>query len=223
MGIPLKFRRKQGNRWLVGLGLVLLALAITVQVQLSASAIADPLKFVNVRSINPNILLDIRYATKNNFTNQQLYRQAKCFLRASVAEKLSRVQIELETRGLGLKVYDCYRPLSVQKRMWQIKPDPNYVANPANGSRHNRGSAVDLTLVDRKGKMIEMPTDFDVFSDRAHQDYDDLSKQVKEHRQILRDVMVENGFVALRTEWWHFDAEDWQKFPVANVSFEAIR
>lgn len=202
---------------------MLLSLTIIAQTQTSVNAAtADAAKLVDIRSINPRIALDIRYATKNNFMQQQLYRQARCLLRKSVAEKLSQVQTTLETQKLGLKVYDCYRPLSVQKRMWQIKPDPNYVANPANGSRHNRASAVDVTLVDRTGKEVEMPTRFDEFSDRAHRDYNNLSRVAKQNRQTLEQVMVKSGFVPLQTEWWHFDAKEWKQFPLMDTSFEAI-
>ena len=216
----MQFNQKRFN-WATGLMLMLMSLVVVTQFQ-PLSAQTDSAKLVDVRSLNPNIALDIRYATKNNFVKQQLYRQAKCFLRASVAEKLSRVQTELATQGLGLKVYDCYRPLSVQKRLWQIKPDPNYVANPVNGSRHNRGAAVDLTLVDRTGKTLEMPTDFDDFSDRASRNYNQLSNAAKTNRATLARVMVKYGFVPLETEWWHFDAKDWQQFPLTDVSFEAL-
>ncbi|MGV0024767.1 M15 family metallopeptidase [Phormidesmis priestleyi] len=194
--------------------------AIVTQMQPSLSA--TQAEFVNLQAISPNIVLDIRYATTNNFTKQKLYRQSKCFLRSSVAEKLSRVQTELEMQGLGLKVYDCYRSLSVQKRMWQLKPDPNYVANPAYGSRHNRGSAVDLTLVDRTGKELAMPTRFDEFSDRAHRNYNNLSHTIKTNRATLERIMEKYGFVGLQTEWWHFDAKEWRQFPVTDISFEAI-
>ncbi len=212
--------QRRGTRVLNWLIFVLVGWAIVTQSQPSTSATkAD---FVNVKAISPNIALDIRYATTNNFTKQKLYRQAKCFLRSSVAEKLSRVQTELETQGLGLEVYDCYRPLSVQKRMWQLKPDANYVANPAYGSRHNRGSAVDLTLVDRTGKELAMPTEFDEFSDRSHRDYNNLSNTVKTNRATLERIMEKHGFIGLQTEWWHFDATEWRQFPVVDVSFEAI-
>lgn len=178
--------------------------------------------FVDIRSVNSRIALDIRYATTNNFTKRKLYRQARCILRAPVAQALSRVQTDLETQGLGLKVFDCYRPLSVQKLMWQIVPDPRYVANPATGSRHNRGAAVDLTLVDRTGKSVPMPTEFDDFSDRASYSYQNLPAQVIKNRQTLRNAMVKQGFSPLETEWWHFDGKDWRQYPVSDISFDAI-
>lgn len=202
---------------------MLMSLVIIYQTHPYTQAIVPPqAKLVDIRSISPNVKLDIRYATKNNFTKQQLYRQARCLLMPKVADSLSKVQADLETRGLSLKVYDCYRPLSVQKLMWKIVHDDRYVANPANGSRHNRGSAVDVTLVNKFGKELEMPTGFDDFSDRAHTDYNNISKAAKENRQTLEAVMAKRGFVALQTEWWHFDAKGWEQSPLMDIAFEAI-
>ncbi len=179
-------------------------------------------RLVDIRTVNPNIRLDIRYATANNFLKRKLYSTAKCALRSSVAQKLALVQTDLEKIGLGLKVYDGYRPLSVTKQMWEFLPDPNYVANPARGSRHNRGAAVDLSLVDRTGKELEMPTPFDDFTTKAHRDYQGGSAQSRKNRQILEDAMKKHGFIGITTEWWHFDSEDWQKFAILDVSLGAI-
>ena len=179
-------------------------------------------RLVDNRTVNANIRLDIRYATANNFLKRKLYSTAKCALRSSVAQKLALVQTDLEKIGLGLKVYDCYRPLSVTKQMWEFLPDPNYVANPARGSRHNRGAAVDLTLVDRTGKELEMPTPFDDFTTKAHRDYAGGSAQSRKNRQLLEDAMKKQGFIGITTEWWHFDSEDWQKFAILDVSLGAI-
>jgi zinc D-Ala-D-Ala dipeptidase len=212
------------KKWLKFCIVLLLSAAIVGQIHPATSAIPprNPVNLVDLQSMNSKIKLDIRYATTNNFVKQKLYHQARCLLKPDVAEKLSQAQTELETQGLGLKVYDCYRPLSVQKRLWQIKPDPRYVANPANGSRHNRASAVDLTLIDRRGNDLEMPTDFDDFSDRAHRDYPNLSQSVQKNRQKLEQVMVKYGFIPLQTEWWHFDAKDWKQSPILDIPFEAV-
>ncbi len=177
----------------------------------------DNPNLVEVRSINPNIQLDIRYATDSNFTHQRLYPVAKCYLRKEAAESLSAVQKELEKMGLGLKVFDGYRPLSIQKKMWKIFPDDRYVANPATGSRHNRGAAVDVTLVDSLGHELEMPTGFDDFTDRAHRDYNNLPKNEIQNRKFLQEVMERHGFVGLSTEWWHFDLKDWKKYPIVDI------
>ncbi|HEY9835523.1 MAG TPA: M15 family metallopeptidase [Vampirovibrionales bacterium] len=181
-------------------------------------------KLVDIQEINPDIALDIRYATTNNFLNVQLYSIPRCLLRTSVAQKLSRVQEQLQSRGLGLKVFDCYRPLSVTRKMWEVLPDPRYVANPARGSRHNRGAAVDLTLIDARGNELEMPTDFDDFSDRAARDYEgtDVSPQARQNSQLLESVMTQQGFIPLITEWWHFDAENWEDYPLLDISLEDI-
>jgi len=179
-------------------------------------------RLVDIRTVNPNIRLDLRYATTNNFLKRKLYTVAKCALRVSVAQKLALVQTDLEKIGLGLKVYDCYRPFSVTKQMWEVWPDPNYVANPARGSRHNRGAAVDLTLVDRTGKELEMPTPYDDFTKKAHRDYNGGSRQSRKNRQLLEDAMKKQGFIGITTEWWHFDSEDWQKFAILDISLTEI-
>ena len=179
-------------------------------------------RLVDIRTVNRNIRLDIRYATANNFLKQKMYPIAKCALRNSVAQKLALVQTDLEKIGLGLKVYDCYRPFSVTKQMWEVMPDPNYVANPARGSRHNRGAAVDLTLVDRTGKELEMPTPFDDFTTKAHRNYQGGSAESRKNRQLLEDAMKKQGFIGITTEWWHFDSEDWQKFAILDISLSAI-
>ena len=179
-------------------------------------------RLVDIRTVNRNISLDIRYATANNFLKQKMYPIAKCALRNSVAQKLALVQTDLEKIGLGLKVYDCYRPFSVTKQMWEVMPDPRYVANPARGSRHNRGAAVDLTLVDRTGKELEMPTPYDDFTEKAHRNYQGGSAESRKNRQLLEDAMKKQGFIGITTEWWHFDSEDWEKFAILDISLSAI-
>ncbi|MEG4289921.1 M15 family metallopeptidase [Microcoleus sp. C2C3] len=179
-------------------------------------------RLVDIRTVNRNIRLDIRYATTNNFLKRKLYPISKCALRSSVAQKLALVQTDLEKIGLGLKVYDCYRPFSVTEQMWEVRPDPRYVANPARGSRHNRGAAIDLTLVDRTGKELEMPTPYDDFTEKAHGDYQGGSAQSRKNRQVLKDAMKKQGFIGITTEWWHFDSEDWQKFAILDISLGAI-
>lgn len=186
--------------------------------------VPDWARLVDIGSVNRNIKLDIRYATTNNFLKRKLYKDARCILRAGVAQKLAQVQEDLQKRGLGLKVYDCYRPLSVTKQMWAVLPDGRYVANPVRGSRHNRGAAVDLTLVDSKGKELEMPTGFDDFTEKAWRTYsgNKVSENARKNSKILEDVMVKYGFVSLPTEWWHFDVKGWEGFSLLDVSFGAV-
>lgn len=179
-------------------------------------------RLIDIRSVNNKIALDIRYATKKNFLKRKLYPVARCLLRGAAVKPLSQVQDDLAKQGLGLKVYDCYRPLSIQKQMWAVLPNPNYVADPAKGSRHNRGAAVDLTLVDRNGKELEMPSGFDEFTERSHRNYTKAKPQALKNRQRLEDAMKKYGFIPLATEWWHFDAPGWEKFSVLDVPFGAI-
>ncbi len=150
------------------------------------------------------LLLDIHYATTDNFTGEKLYKCPRCFLRKEVADALLRAQQMLQEKGYGLKIFDCYRPHGVQKRMWKILPDRHYVANPSKGSMHNRGQAVDLTLVDRAGKTLDMGTDYDYFGKRAFWSYTQLPSSVLYRRQLLKEAMKAAGFHPIRTEWWHF-------------------
>jgi zinc D-Ala-D-Ala dipeptidase len=170
-----------------------------------------------------NTNLDIRYATANNFTKMRLYEEARCFLRPATARKLSEVEEELRGSGLRLKLFDCYRPLSVQKKMWAIVPDDRYVADPAKGSRHNRGAAVDLTIVREDSSELPMPTGYDDFTERAHRNYQGLPPDARENRALLERVMTKHGFVGLPTEWWHFDDADWEQYPVLDIDFAKLR
>ena len=178
---------------------------------------------VELSVICPDVLLDILYATENNFVKKVVYPFSACYLQKKAAQRLRRVQRALKKRSLGLKVYDGYRPLSVQKILWEAVPDPRYVADPAEGSKHNRGSAVDLTLVDREGKELLMPSLFDDLSDRAHRDYRGASREARENSQMLEEAMVKEGFIPLPTEWWHFDDLEWEKYPILDIPFEELR
>jgi zinc D-Ala-D-Ala dipeptidase len=198
-------------------------MVLVLALQFPIPANSTNTQFADVRGVNSAIALDMRYATRNNFTKMTLYRQPRCFLREPVARRLAQVQTDLQSQGLGLKVFDCYRPFSVQKLMWKIVPDERYVANPAKGSRHNRGAAVDLTLVDRTGKALEMPSDFDDFSDRASRTYAKATQRARENSQRLEAVMKKYGFSSLPTEWWHFDGQGWEQYPISDIAFEAIR
>lgn len=177
---------------------------------------------VDLKTVNPHIIVDMKYATEDNFTKRKLYDSNTCFLRKSTALKLDAVQKELEKMHLGLKVWDCYRPLSVQRIFWAILPDERYVADPKTGSRHNRASAIDLTLVDAQGKELQMPTGFDDFSPRADHQYQDLPVQAIKNRELLKRLMKKGGFIPLPEEWWHYDDEKWMQFGVLDVSFQNL-
>ena len=174
---------------------------------------------VELTNVIPSLQLDIKYATTNNFTHAVLYPnpKARCYTRKAVAERLANVQSELGEQGLGLRVFDAFRPASAQRTMWALVPDERYVANPAKGSRHNRGAAVDLTLVDAQGRELLMPTPFDSFSPKAHRDCVDLPAEALRNRQLLQAVMERHGFIGLPTEWWHFDATNWQTYPLISA------
>lgn len=180
-------------------------------------------QLVDLRKVIPDIILDIRYATPNNFTGQVLYPSADCFLLEEVALALKEVQADLKKQGFRLKIYDGYRPLSVQYKMWKVLPNPDYVADPAKGSNHNRGCAVDVTLVDLAGSPVEMPTEFDDFTVKARRDYQDLPPAAISHRHILQEAMVRHGFSSITTEWWHFSFNGSKNKPVLDIPFEALR
>jgi len=179
-------------------------------------------KMVELHQLTPDIVYDLRYATTNNFTHLQLYVPAShhTFLRLPAARALAAVQKELNTRGYGLKIFDAYRPYSVTVRFWELIKDERYVANPGKGSGHNRGLAVDLTIVELKShRELDMGTGFDNFSDTAHHDFTALPSAVLEHRKLLLDVMVKHGFNKLDTEWWHFFWPNDRAYEVLDIPF----
>jgi zinc D-Ala-D-Ala dipeptidase len=180
-------------------------------------------RLVDIERDVPGIRVDVRYATFNNFMHQPLYPVAKVFLRAPTAKALAQVQQDLAPAGLGLKVFDGYRPYRVTEAMWEPVKNPDFVADPKKGSRHNRGAAVDLTLVDLKtGEEITMPTPYDDFTSRARQDFNDLPPNVIANRATLREAMVRRGFDPLPSEWWHFDFHDWPTFELLDVPLEDL-
>ena len=190
---------------------------------LAACAIPGPAAdepLLDVHEAAPRIAINIRYATADNFTRTVLYPSGRCLLRAPVAKRLSLVQSDLEAQRLGLKVWDCYRPLTIQKKLWALVPDPRYVADPKTGSRHNRGAAVDVTLIDDAGRELEMPSRYDDFSERAHRDWTGGSPAALKNRQTLEAAMLRHGFIGLATEWWHFDAKGFSRYPVLDVPLE---
>lgn len=166
----------------------------------------DTTQWTELIHLAPTIELEIRYATTDNFMEQVIYDCARCFYRPEVAQALADIQQELALRGLGLKMYDCYRPRPYQQRLWDVMPDARYVARPERGSVHSRGAAADLTLINLDtGVELDMGTPYDFFGERAYTTTTDLPAEVLQNRAILQDVMQRRGFATIRTEWWHFN------------------
>jgi D-alanyl-D-alanine dipeptidase len=180
---------------------------------------------VELTTLDPTIQLDIRYASADNFLGTPVYTQARAFLQRPAAEAVVRAHHELGKEGYGLLIHDGYRPWSVTKIFWDATPPKFhlFVADPAAGSRHNRGCAVDLTLYDRAtGAAVPMVGGYDEFSDRAYPDYLGGTARQRWHRDLLRRAMERQGFTVYEAEWWHFDYRDWKKYPISNLSFEQM-
>jgi D-alanyl-D-alanine dipeptidase len=181
-------------------------------------------QFVDLGTYIPGIVLDIRYATANNFTGEKIYESADAFARKPVADALLAVQGELKTMGLGLKVFDAYRPYSATLRFYEVYPDTTFVAAPWRGSVHNTGCAVDVTLVELpSGAEMEMPTPFDDFTEKAAHSFNDLPENILKNRKILRDVMTRHGFSVYEAEWWHYNFKERSDFEIMNLSFAELR
>jgi len=185
---------------------------------------ANPDKaLINLEKFVPGIHLDIRYATKNNFTNEQIYNLPRAYARKPVARALLTVQDELRKQGLGLKIFDAYRPYKATVRFYEVYGDTTYVASPYRGSRHNRGCAVDLTLVDLKtGMELKMPTEYDSFRKEAWPSTPVKDPVVRKNRTLLIEVMERNGFRVNSSEWWHFDFIGWKNYEVLDIDFEEL-
>ena len=184
-----------------------------------------PSDLVELRKLDPTIKLDVRYATTNNLFGTVFYSQPRAFLQRPAAEALIRINRRLRKMGYGLLVHDAYRPWYVTKVFWDATPDDKkvFVADPSKGSRHNRGAAVDLTLYDRKtGKAVEMVSTYDETTDRAYPNYPGGTSLQRWRRDLLRAAMEADGFTVFEAEWWHFDYNNWQKYPIGNQLFEEI-
>lgn len=180
----------------------------------------DPL--IDLRTLIPDAVLDIRYATRNNLAGRPLYPFAAAFLRRSAAEKLARAAADLRARGLRLVIYDAYRPLSAQKALWAAKPDARFVADPAKGSSHNRGGAVDAALADAAGKALPMPSDFDDFGPRGRHGAAGVPAEARRNAETLKSALEAAGFVSLADEWWHYRDSDAPGWPLLDIPFEKV-
>jgi D-alanyl-D-alanine dipeptidase len=181
---------------------------------------------VELIQLDSSIRLDIRYAGANNFLGKPVYSEARAFLQRPAAEALVRAHRRLRARGYGILVHDGYRPWSVTKLFWDATPEDKkvFVANPARGSRHNRGCAADITLYDLKtGKAAAMPSEYDEMTERAYPDYSGGTAEARRLRALLREAVEAEGFTVYEYEWWHFDYKDWRRYRVSDVPFNAIR
>lgn len=172
--------------------------------------------FVNLKDYSKDFIYDMKYATEDNFLKAKVYDCAECLLRLKTVQALVEANKDFMKKGYKIKLYDCYRPLSIQKKMWEIVSNTEYVADPKKGSIHNRGGAVDISLVDAKGKELDMGTPFDFFGIRASHNYTKLSKEVLSNRKFLKKVMDKNGFNAFDSEWWHYNLKTGLKDKVSN-------
>lgn len=199
---------------------------ITSPDQLLAAIETEPAKAMrNLKKDIPGLVFDLRYATNNNFMHRKLYpRLSTSWLRVPAADSLKSIQQAFQQLGLGLKIFDAYRPYSVTVIMWDAVKDDRYAADPKKGSGHNRGIAVDLTLVDLATKKeLDMGTGFDNFTDTAHSDFTHLPQTVLHNRSLLKDMMIKHGFKPLETEWWHYSLESNTEFELMNLGFANLK
>jgi D-alanyl-D-alanine dipeptidase len=176
--------------------------------------------FVNLKDFSKDFIYDMKYATEDNFLKAKVYDCAECVLRMKTVQALIAANNDFKKKGFKIKLYDCYRPLSIQKRMWEIVSNPKYVADPKKGSIHNRGGAVDISIVDSNGKEVDMGTPFDFFGIEASHNYENLSKEVKSNRKFLKKIMIKNGFNSFDSEWWHYNLKAGLKDKVSDQNWK---
>lgn len=180
--------------------------------------------FVLLSSLDKDIVIDLKYATTDNFTRRVVYPNSACVLKKNTAEKLVKANTQLEKLGYRIKIWDAYRPIYVQQMFWNIVKDSRFVANPkTGGSIHNKGCAVDVTLVGKDGKELIMPSKFDDFSTNAYRTNSKMSIEAKKNMNLLTKYMVSNGFTTINTEWWHFDDSDSKKYKAVDINLEQFK
>ncbi|MBA4133516.1 MAG: peptidase M15 [Flavobacterium sp.] len=179
----------------------------------------DDNAFVNLKNYSRDFVFDMKYATADNFLKEQVYPCDECFLRVKTIKALLHANQAFIAKGYRIKLYDCYRPLAIQKKMWKIVPNPTYVANPKKGSIHNKGGAVDITLVDSLGVELNMGTGFDFFGPEAGHNYTDLSTEILANRQLLKSIMLQHNFKSFDSEWWHYNLNNSATDEVSNLKW----
>lgn len=178
---------------------------------------------VELLKLDSSFVIDLKYASSDNFTGKRIYTQSKCILHKNTAAKLVKANSEFKKLGYRIKILDAYRPYSAQKLLWDAASDKSFVADPKKGSVHNRGAAVDVTLVDNSGEELPMPSEFDEFTKRAHLNYKDCPENRIKNRELLGKIMVKCGFKRISNEWWHFDDTDAKKYPIQDIPFEGFQ
>ena len=192
----------------------------TVTADVKNEEIVNDTTFVNLKDYSKDFVYDMKYATSDNFLKAKVYDCAECFLRLKTVKAMIKANTEFMKMGYKIKIFDCYRPLDIQKRMWEIVPNPEYVANPSKGSIHNRGGAVDITLVDANEVELDMGTAFDFFGIEAGHNYQNLPKEIKSNRELLKNTMIQNGFNSLDSEWWHYNLKSALNDKVSNAKWK---
>lgn len=178
---------------------------------------------IELITLDPTIKLDIRYATENNFTGKTVYPEGRAFLQKPAAKRVAKVHKKLKKKGLGIVIFDGYRPWTITKLFWEtvVPEQRKFVADPAKGSKHNRGCAIDLSIFDLKtGKLVPMPSEYDEFTERASPDYAGGTEEERANRELLRELMEDEGFTVNPNEWWHFDFKDWESYAIYDISFD---
>ncbi|TBX65176.1 peptidase M15 [Flavobacterium silvisoli] len=175
--------------------------------------------FVNLKNYSNDFVYDMKYATTDNFLNKQVYPCAECFLKVKTVKSLLEANKAFLNKGYRIKLYDCYRPRDIQKKMWKIVPNANYVANPKKGSIHNKGGAVDISLVDSLGTELNMGTKFDFFGIEAGHNYQNLSEEVLANRKFLKETMLQHNFKSFDSEWWHYNLINSSADEVSNLKW----
>jgi len=176
--------------------------------------------FVNLKAYSNDFVYDMKYATSDNFLKTKVYDCDECYLRYKAVKALLKANKNFLEKGYRIKIFDCYRPLDIQKKMWEIVSNPTYVANPAKGSIHNRGTAVDISLVDIDGKELDMGTSFDFFGIEASHDYQNVSETVKENRKLLKKIMGREKFNSFDSEWWHYNLKTGLTDKISNFKWD---
>jgi len=176
--------------------------------------------FVKLKDFSSDFVFDMKYATDDNFLKSKVYDCDECYLRLKTVKSLVEANEEFKSLGYRIKLFDCYRPLDIQKKMWKIVSNPEYVADPNKGSIHNRGGAVDITLVDSNGKELNMGTSFDHFGIEASHNYSNLSVEIINNRKLLKEIMLKNNFKSFDSEWWHYNLKDSNLDKLANFKWD---